>query len=189
MDAITRRIPVALVGVIVVFACAVAGAQEESASSIPTNEGTQRHVLDGWAAQGSFHLLGKGSNGPVVDTLWGPSLSLSRLHPGGIGFDFGLTYTLPTGWERFKGIAADAAITYGFPVTPSTLLLLEGGMVAYIGVGSDFHSGDVAVRPGIAVVQHLTHPFALRVDVAANFWLGYDNWRTASARLGLLVRL
>ena len=175
---------------VMVCMCAEAWADEVSSRSASNIECERQHVLDGWALGVAFSIIAMGRNGPIEDTLRGPSVYIALLNPGGIGFDFGVTYLEPTGFHNFTGLSADAALSYGFPITRSTMFLLRGGVVGYVGGNSDGGGGgDVAIYPGIGVVQRLVGPLAASAEVAERFWLAYDGWQSFGARLGLLLTL
>jgi len=155
-------------------------------------DGRTLHSLDGWALGGAYSIVAMGGDGPIVDTLHGPALCIVRHNPGGIGLDMAFTYILPTGWDEFTGFSADIAITYGVPITPSTLLLPKSGVVAYVG-GDRYSSsfgGDFAVYPGIGIAQRVIGPLTLTLEANVRLWLGYDGgWTTFGGRLGLLFVL
>ena len=186
--------------ILVLFACGLAMglvgsviADEPQDASAPALATHTSHVLDGWALGGAYNVVAMGSDGPIEDTLRGPALCIVRHNPGGIGLDMAFTYILPTGSADFTGLSADVAITYGLPLTPSTLLLAKGGAVAYVGgdrYSSSWLGGDLAIYPGIGIAQRVLGPLTLTLEVDARFWLGYDGgWTTFGGRLGLLFIL
>ncbi len=174
---------------VVVCLCAEVWAEEVLSRTTSNIESDGKHVLDGWALGGAFSIIAMGSNGNINDTLWGPSVYIARLNPGGIGFDFGVTYLVPTGFYDFTGLSADVALSYGFPITRSTMFLLRGGAVFAFGGNSDGGAGgDVSVYPGIGVAQRLVGSLVVSAEVAERFWL-VQGRLYFGARLGLLLTL
>jgi len=148
-----------------------------------------RSALDGWAVEGTYHLVAA-VHESSDDVVQGPSVCAARLHPGGIGFEFGITYILPAGFYDFTGLAADVAITYGLGIRHGSLLVLKAGAVGAFGGNSDGSAGgDVAAGPGIGLVQGLGGRLAAFAEISVRFWLLQEGLRSTGGKLGLLYML
>jgi hypothetical protein len=154
-----------------------------------SDNGDTGHALDGWLLGGAFNIISTGIGNTGADTLWGPSLHLYRLNPGGIGFDFGFTYILPSGFYGFTGLSAEVALSYGFSITNGTIFLLKGGVSGLVGGDSDGSAGgNAAIFPGIGMAQQIVGPLAINAEVIFRIWVA-DEKPTVGGRLGLLLKL
>lgn len=116
-----------------------------------------------------IHLAGSGGD---VQTLGGPALHASRFLPHGAGFDARVAYFVPTGFYDFTGLSAIVGLSLGVPAG-SHLLLLKGGMTAFVGGNSDGSAGG-AVGPyaGAGMLLRVGKHAGLHVDGLVRFYAG-----------------
>ncbi len=144
--------------------------------------------IDGWIIGAGATLYAATFGGDDL-AFWGPSFVVSRVSPRGVGFESGLTYLVPTGFYGFTGLAVDAGMTFGIPLSSGTTVLLRGGASALAGGDSDGSQGAaVALYPGVGLVQRLAGPLGLRLDVTPRFWLAESFAATIGAAVGLVLQ-
>lgn len=180
-----------LILAILAFICDIAIADNDPNVEKPNIENVEIHKLDGWVLGGGFCIVANKFDN-YDEALQGPTMYLSRLNPGGIGFDFGLSYIMPAGFYHYKGLSASLELTYGLPVTPVTLLMLKGGAIACAGGDSDGSGGGgVGFSPGIGLMHRLAGPLTVSASIVKRIWIasGDFDMETFGARFGLSLML
>ena len=121
---------------------------------------------DGW----TFGVGGIVILWPNVDfNSGGPALQVSRVTPGGIGFDARVAYLMPSGPSDQQGASVLLGLSYGVALG-SHLLQLKGGATAYGLVDSDAAGGDAGPYLGGGVLIRLSRKVGLNLDALARFY-------------------
>lgn len=155
-----------------------------SSPAPPANRTVAR--LDGWSFGGSANLIG--TELADLDRLFGPSLQVTRLAPGRLGFEGAITYVTPTGFYDFSGLALDLGFAYAVPVGTRPLLLLESGLTLLAGGDSDGGGGAAAaLAPGTGLVVPVAGRLGIRLGISPRLWLTEHRGITFGASAGILL--
>lgn len=124
------------------------------------------------------------------DKLAGPAALVSRINPGGIGFDFRAAYILPTGFYNLRAVSGILGVSYSLPFGLN-LLQLKGGATGVFGGDSDgsiFGAGGPYL--GLAWLLPVGTRAGLQLDGLVRFYQSGDGDVTApSVGLAFVTRI
>jgi len=98
--------------------------------------------------------------------LLAPTINLTYLSSGGLGFDFSASCLREDAYYSFYGVAATAGLVYGIP---KTALLIEGGLRHVGGQDGDGgHSNASGPYLGIGAILRVHNYYGIRVDLSGH---------------------
>jgi hypothetical protein len=124
------------------------------------------------------------------DNLAGPAALVSRINPGGVGFDFRAAYILPTGFYNLRAVSGILGLNFSVPFGLN-LLQLKGGATGVFGGDSDgsiFGAGGPYL--GVACLLPIGSRAGLQIDGLVRFYQSGDGDVTApSIGLAFVTRI